>query len=35
MSENAVTRAIAARGAAVGVMLFEFDTPGEIGRAHV
>jgi 2-keto-3-deoxy-L-rhamnonate aldolase RhmA len=28
MSDNALTRAIAARGAAVGVMLFEFDTPG-------
>ncbi len=28
MSANAITRAIAARGAAVGAMLFEFDTPG-------
>jgi 2-keto-3-deoxy-L-rhamnonate aldolase RhmA len=28
MSDNAITRAIAARGAAVGAMLFEFDTPG-------
>jgi len=28
MSENAITQAIAARGAAVGAMLFEFDTPG-------
>ena len=28
MSENAITRAIADRGAAVGAMLFEFDTPG-------
>lgn len=28
MSENAVTRAIAERGVAVGAMLFEFDTPG-------
>src|SRR5689334_13962088 len=28
MSENAVTRAIAARGVAAGAMLFEFDTPG-------
>jgi 2-keto-3-deoxy-L-rhamnonate aldolase RhmA len=27
MSENAITRAIAARGVAVGAMLFEFDTP--------
>ena len=27
MTENAVTRAIAERGAAVGCMLFEFDTP--------
>ena len=28
MSENVITRAIAARGVAVGAMLFEFDTPG-------
>jgi 2-keto-3-deoxy-L-rhamnonate aldolase RhmA len=28
MSENAVTRAIAERGVAVGAMMFEFDTPG-------
>ena len=28
MGENAISRAIAARGAAVGAMLFEFDTPG-------
>jgi 2-dehydro-3-deoxyglucarate aldolase/4-hydroxy-2-oxoheptanedioate aldolase len=28
MAENAVSRAIAARGVAVGAMLFEFDTPG-------
>jgi 2-keto-3-deoxy-L-rhamnonate aldolase RhmA len=28
MTENAVTRAIAERGVAVGAMLFEFDTPG-------
>jgi 2-dehydro-3-deoxyglucarate aldolase/4-hydroxy-2-oxoheptanedioate aldolase len=28
MAENAITRAIAARGVAVGAMLFEFDTPG-------
>jgi 2-keto-3-deoxy-L-rhamnonate aldolase RhmA len=27
MTENAITRAIAERGAAVGCMLFEFDTP--------
>jgi 2-keto-3-deoxy-L-rhamnonate aldolase RhmA len=28
MDENAISRAIAERGAAVGAMLFEFDTPG-------
>ena len=28
MGENAISRAIAERGAAVGAMLFEFDTPG-------
>jgi 2-keto-3-deoxy-L-rhamnonate aldolase RhmA len=28
MNENALTRAIAERGVAVGAMLFEFDTPG-------
>jgi 2-keto-3-deoxy-L-rhamnonate aldolase RhmA len=28
MSENAITRAIAERGVAVGAMMFEFDTPG-------
>jgi 2-keto-3-deoxy-L-rhamnonate aldolase RhmA len=28
MADNAISRAIAARGVAVGAMLFEFDTPG-------
>ena len=28
MSRNAITRAIAERGVAVGAMLFEFDTTG-------
>ena len=28
MDENAISRAIAERGVAVGAMMFEFDTPG-------